>query len=338
LREGLNLAGDQLEEVKEEKEKNEKRKIRIISQIDDLLAVQGQSYMKGKLKDVLLDAEEIIALATPENLQSFIREQEELIARVKGIQKQREEKERARLKAEEEKVKRDKTAKLKIKLIDLESRYNEAFSLDDLLQVSEIIEQSKTILSQLDDEKIKKKWEELAKKYIDTKVRKQLVIDADGLIIESEELIAKFEFEDVKLRIKNLIRKLKDKGIADYLKKLKDLQAKVLIAEKSYIKTRVKVEDLVQKTKLLQDNKRFEEAITNCETLLQLASSIDLRDRIEEFSKILPQLQKNLEFETLAISIKKLNKEGLELLKSGDLINSIEKFKLIKEALSNYNN
>ena len=322
------------EEKKEEKE--EKRKIRIISQIDDLIAIQGQDYMKGQLKEVLSYADKIISLAKPENLQSFIREQEDLIARVKGLQKQREEKKRAKIKAEQEKVRLEKIAKLKAELAEIEIVFNEAFKAEDLSKASEIIEQSKAILSNLDDDKVRKKWGEFEKKCTDAKVRKELVKSADELIAESAELKAKFEFEDLKLRLRYLIEQAKDKGITDYLKKLKELQTEILAAEKSYIKIRVKVEDLGQKTYLLQENKRYEEAITNCESLLELAKSIDLRDRIEEFSKILPQLKQNLKFEILKESVTKFNNEGLDFVRKGEISSSIEKFKLIEENLRNY--
>jgi len=317
-------------------EKEEKRKIRIISQIDDFIAIQGQAYMKGQLKETLSYADQIISLAKPEDLQSFIREQEDLIARVKGIQKQREEKERAKIKAEQLKANLEKIAKSKAELAELEIVFNDAFKTEDLLKASDIIEQSKAILSNLDDDKVRKKWREIEKKCSDAKVRKELVKSADELIAESAELKAKFEFEDLKLRLRYLIEQAKDKGITDYLKKLKELQTEILAAEKSYIKIRVKVEDLGQKTYLLQENKRYEEAITNCENLLELAKSIDLRDRVEEFSKILPQLKQNLKVEILTESITKLNNEGLDFIRKGEITSSFEKFKLIKENLGNY--
>ena len=326
----MTLVGDQLEE------KEEKRKIQIISQIDDLIAVQGQAYMRGQLKEVLSYADQIINLAKPEDLQSFIREQEDLIARVKGIQKQREEKERAKIEAEQEILRLENIAKSKAELTELENIFNEAFKTEDLLKSGDIIEQSKAILSNLDDDKIRKKWGEFEKKCSDAKVRKELVKSADELIAESAELKAKFEFEDLKLRLRYLIEQAKDKGITDYLKKLKELQTDILATEKSYIKIRVKVEDLGQKTYNLKENKRYEEAITNCENLLELAKSIDLRDRIEEFSKILPQLKQNLKFEILKESITKLNNEGLDFVRKGEISSSLEKFKLIKENLGNY--
>lgn len=322
----------------EVKEKDEKRKIRVISEIDDLIGIQGQAYMKGQLKETLTYAEQIIKLATPENLQSFIREQEELIARVKGIQKQREEKAKIKLKLEQEKLKREKLAKFKVELSELENSFNIAFKTEDFLRATEFLDQSKKILSEIEDNQITKKWEELVKKNSDAQARKELVKSANELIAESSDLLAKFEFADLKLRLTYLIQQAKDKGITDYLKRLKELQSEVLITEKEFIKTRVKVEDLVKKTRILQDNKKYEEAISNCENLLKFAESIDLRSIIEEFSNILLQLRKDLDFKNLTESIEKLNNVGLELVKKGEILGSLDKFKLIREALENYIN
>ena len=322
----------------EVKEKDEKRKIRVISEIDDLIGIQGQAYMKGQLKETLTYAEQIINLATPENLQSFIREQEELIVRVKGIQKQREEKAKIKLKLEQEKLKREKLAKFKVELSELENSFNIAFKTEDFLRATEFLDQSKKILSEIEDNQITKKWEELVKKNSDAQARKELVKSANELIAESSDLLAKFEFADLKLRLTYLIQQAKDKGITDYLKRLKELQSEVLIAEKEFIKTQVKVEDLVKKTRILQDNKKYEEAISNCENLLKFAESIDLRSIIEEFSNILLQLRKDLDFKNLTESIEKLNNVGLELVKKGEILGSLDKFKLIREALENYIN
>ena len=56
------MTEDQSEETEIEEEKEEKRKIRVIEQIDDRLAIQGQAYMKGQLKEALSLAYEIIEL------------------------------------------------------------------------------------------------------------------------------------------------------------------------------------------------------------------------------------------------------------------------------------
>jgi hypothetical protein len=85
------LTEDKTEPIEEVMEKEEKRKIRVIEQIDNRLAIQGQAYIKGQLKDALSVAYEIIDLAKPENLNSFIKDQEDLIARIKKLLKEKEE-------------------------------------------------------------------------------------------------------------------------------------------------------------------------------------------------------------------------------------------------------
>ncbi|KKN53064.1 hypothetical protein LCGC14_0606160 [marine sediment metagenome] len=330
------LTEDQSGETAEVKEKEEKRKIRVISEIDDLLGIQGQAYMKGQLKEALEYAEQIIDLATPENLQSFIREQRDLIAKIKGIQEEREEKERIRLRKEQIKLKLERIKKLKTELQQLEGEFNEVFQTEDFLKASEIIENAKILLSKLDNEKIKNIWDDLEKKCSDAKIRREIVKIADELIEESPELKKEFQFDDLKLRLSYLIQQTKEKGIADYLKKLKGIKADVLSAEKVYIKTSEKIEDLVNKIRNFKKNKKFQEAISNCEALIESAKSINKTKMVEEYSQILTQLREALKFEELKNKVQILNKDGIDLLKKGGISSSLEKFKLIKESITQY--
>jgi len=48
------------------------------------------------------------------------------------------------------------------------------------------------------------------------------------------------------------------------------------------------------------------------------------------------KLQKDLKFEELKENVKKLNEEGLNLLKKGDISVSIAKFEMIKEVINYY--
>ena len=125
---------------------SEKQRIRVISEIDDRIAIQGQAFMKGQLKEALELAEEIIALATPEDLKSFITEQRNLIAKINGIQEEREEKKRIQLKKEQIKLKLERTKKLKAELNELETDFNQALIIEDILKANEIIESAKTCL------------------------------------------------------------------------------------------------------------------------------------------------------------------------------------------------
>ncbi len=331
-----NLTKDQLDRKEEVKEKDEKRKIRVVSEIDDLLAIQGQAYMKGELKEALQLADQIIELAIPEDLQSFIREQRELIAKIKGLQEEREEQERARLRKEQIKLKLEKIKKSKAELQQLEVEFTEVLQTEDFLKASEIIENAKILLSKLNNEKIKKIWDDLEKKCSDAKIKKEIVKNVNELIEESPELKKQFQFDDLKLRLSSLIQQTKEKGIADYLKKLKNVEADLLTAEKVYIKTNEKIEDLVNKISKNREDKKFQEAISNCEALIESAKSINKAKMVEEYSQILTDLQEALKFEELKNKVQILNNDGIDLLKKGGISSSLEKFKLIKESITQY--
>lgn len=313
------------EKTEQIEEKEEKRKIKVISEIDDKLAVQGQSVMKGQLKEALDLADQIIDLAKTENLNSFIREQEQLIIRIKGLMEQREEKKREKVRAE-----------LESELKKLEKEYNDAFKLEDFEKVAQVIGEAKKLLFQSDHKKYKIKWDNIERKYLDARARKEIVEDITNLIKESSELKKKFLFEDLKLRLTYLMQQVQEKGLNEYKAKLENLRKDIITAEDSYNKTNKNIEELKEKIPAQKENKEFEKAITNCESLIQLAKSIEKSKDVEEYSQVLIQLKEDLQFEELKTSILKLNNEGLGLLKKGEISNSLNIYEKIRNSLKEW--
>ena len=330
------MTAKQSEETEVKKEKEEKRKIRVIEQIDDRLAIQGQAYMKGQLKEALSLAYEIIELAKPEGMNSFIKEQEDLIARIKKLLKEKEERERERIRAEQEKLRLERIKKLKIEESQLESEFNIALKKEDFLKTEEVLENAKNLITKLDDEKLKAKWEELKNRALKTKIKKEIIVKAEKLIEESIDLKEKYLFDDLKLKLTDLLEQLKDNEIDDYYKEIKAVQSDILNAEKTYSKTVEKIEGLVEKVGNYQDEKKYKSAISNCVELIQHADSIKKSGLVEVYSKLLINLQEDLKFEELKESVRKLNEEGLILLKKGDVNLSLDKFKTIQKSLKQY--
>jgi len=310
------------EEAEPIEEKEEKRKIRLISEIDDLLAIQGQYYIKGQLKEALDLADQIIELAETENLESFIREQEQLIARIRGILKKREEEKRGKL-----------IAQLKSELVKFELEYNKAFKAGDFSKIELILNNAKKPLFELSDEKASLKWRKFENEYIDAKARKEIIEEVLKLIKESSELKTTFQFEDLKLRLTYLIEQVQDKDIKDYLEKLREIEKETIAAEVSYKNTQNKIKGISEKISIQKKRKEFQSAIKNCEDLIELAKSINEKEKIEDYLAILTELKVDLEFEELKESIIKLNDQGIDALKSGKIIFSIEKFKQIQDTL-----
>lgn len=306
-------------------EKEEKRKIKLISEIDDLLAIQGQNYMKGQLKEALDLADRIIALAETENLESFIREQRDLIARIKRILKRREVEKRSKL-----------IARLKSELAVLESDFNNAFKVDDFSKIELIINNAKKFLFELNEEKTNLKWRKFENDYLESKARKEIIEEILKLIKESTELKANFQFEDLKLRLAYLINKVQDKDIKDYLVKLEEMEKEIIAAEDSYKATQNKISQISREIAVQKEKKDFQLAINNCKEIIELAKSINMKEKIEEYSAILLELQNDLEFEELKVSILKLSDKGIKSLKSGKFQTSIDTFSQIQDKLKNY--
>ncbi|MFX0006540.1 MAG: hypothetical protein ACFFA7_16315 [Promethearchaeota archaeon] len=331
------MTEDKTEPIEEVMEKEEKRKIRVVEQIDNRLAIQGQAYIKGKLKEALSVAYEIIDLAKPEKLNSFVKDQEDLIARIKNLLKEKEESELEQLHAEQERKNLEKINKLKNDISNLEYSYKAGMDAEDLSKTKESIEKAKTLLSQLDNEMdLKKKWKEFEIKYLDNKLKRELIDKAQKLIEESITLKQKFQFNELKPKLADIIEKFKENNIKEHIDELEFIQNDILNDEKTYLNTLENIENLTKEIKNLQNKQDFRNAITQCEKLLKLAESIEKLDVIKECSEILANLQKASEFEELKDSVNKLNNEGLDLLKKGDISSSLKKFEIIKGAIVFY--
>jgi len=313
------------EKTEQLEEKEEKRKIKVISEIDDKTAIQGQMFMKGQLKEALDLAYQIIDLAKTEDLNSFIREQEELIARIKGIQEQREEKKRAKIRLE-----------LVSELLKVEKEYNIALKAGDFSKVEQFIREAKKILFQSDNEKLKIRWVNFEKDYLDKRARKEIAEDITKLIQESPELRKQFLFEDLKLRLTYLMQQVQEKELTEYMDKLEEIRTETIAAEDFFREVKNNIEELKEMISTQKSNKEYEKAISNCESLIQQATSIKFSKEVEEFSQLLIQLREDLKFEELKKSILDLNNQGLDLLKKGEIQNSLKKYESIRDSLKNW--
>jgi len=221
-------------------------------------------------------------------------------------------------------------------LAKLEVDFNKAFKVEDFSTVELILNNTKKPLFELSDEKASLKWRKFENEYIDTKARKGIIKQVLKLIKESSELKANFQFEDLKLRLTYLIEQVQDKDIKDYLEKLREIEKETIAAEDSYKNTQNKIKQISEKITVERERKEFQSAIKNCEALIELAISINKKDKVEKYSTIITELKTDLEFEELKESIIMLNDQGLDSLKSGKIQTSIEKFKQIQDTLIKY--
>ncbi len=146
----------------------------------------------------------------------------------------------------------------------------------------------------------------------------------------------KFQFEDLKLRLTYLMQQVQEKALNEYMAKLEDLRKDIITAEDSYNKVNKNIEELKEKILAQKENKEFEKAIKNCESLIQLAKSIEKSKEIEKYSQFLIQFKEDLKYEELKAFVLKYNKEGLDLLKKGEFLDSLKLYEKIRNSLKEW--
>ncbi|MFW9988407.1 MAG: hypothetical protein ACFFC3_07115, partial [Candidatus Odinarchaeota archaeon] len=238
--------------------------------------------------------------------------------------------------AEQERLRLEKIKKLKIELSQLENDFNMGLKIEDFEKTEAILEAAKNIISILDDEKIKIKWEQYEDNALKSKIRKELIEKSEKLIEESIILKDKYLFEDLRQKLNEIIKQLEENEITDYLKEIRAIKNNIINVEKEFQKTLHRIEYLINNVKNLQDKKNYKNAIKDSKEIIQLAESIKKKDIAEEYSKLIKILQEQLKFKELKDSITKLNDEGLKLLGKGNITSSLERFKLIQNSLIEY--
>jgi len=141
-----------------------------------------------------------------------------------------------------------------------------------------------------------------------------------SMTLENNDLIKKYQF--ISERIQKRIADVKE-------------QNKKLLTE---------LEELEQKITIERGNNNLELAMDLCEKIIQLSRALNRIDLMDKYSDILTQIKNDIEnqkatkqnFEDLKIAIERLNKEGLDELYRNKLIESLGKYKEIKELLIRY--
>ena len=108
-----------------------------------------------------------------------------------------------------------------------------------------------------------------------------------------------------------------------YLSMLEEGLSNILIKGGRVIDPKTEVDDILDI--LITGNK-----------ISKIGKKIKKNEKVDEYSKISIKLQEDLKFEEHKKLIRKLNDEGLGLLKKGEIGTSLEKFKTIQDSLKQF--
>ena len=291
----ISLKKDQEEFIKEAQVKSEAKKLRITveedtlgvkQEFEELLKANNIVDAHAKIKEFRKKYEESYDLKTiPIAIQLFTKDQKMW-----------------------EYLKKEQ-ADIKQKLETLEPEILSAIEGDDILKITESYDTAKDLLNQSIDEEIRFKW-----KPIEIKCSAKLVLE-ECIALEKES-----NYEEAISKIEEVLVLVKQLELSEYETLLETRLKEIKDAGENYNKVSKEIKELEEKIKDSQDKKYHQAVISYCKKLLELAKSIQKNDAVEEYSKILEQVKKELEEKKAAES-----KEKEEI---------IEKVKELKEIVT----
>jgi hypothetical protein len=217
--------------------------------------------------------------------------------------------------------------KLKSSLTKLEKDLTDAFKAMKLTRAREILDKGKSILDEIVDIDTKMHWGELEKAYVLNEKKKALMEEIDDFIVKSAESRNNFQFEVLKLNIDNYLTHAREMNLSEHLKKLESLQSEVNTAEESFNKKMTSILALRETVKDDQEKNLLDNALKNCEELIEIAQSIKKKEIVEDYSKRREDLLKEIEKKKIFEEKQKKLEEELNKLET-DLKISLSKMEV----------
>lgn len=229
---------------------------------------------------------------------------------------------------------------IKRKLKPLEIQINSYLVTNNFKIAIEILSKAKSLLKNLSDQNITKRWETLESMVLESTKQSDNILDIEKSIEKISNLTDSYHFEDAKNLLDITINLAKQKGLIDYERKLLVKKKSVLDAEEKYNKLFNDIKVLEVKVQNNLSNFLFEKAQDNCERIVKISRFIGKNDYVEIYSSVIDEIkQKSRGFnrlKKLKSIIKDLNNQGLTFLKQGNFNEALLKFKEIRDKLNSF--
>ena len=296
--------------LNEIKSKNEEKEI-----IDEIL--EGASAIEEEFSNLIEAKEFLKAHQLIEEFEKSFRDKYDL-SLIPTI--------RALILREEKIWKKEQNRLVKV-LNKLENDFFLALKNLEVESAIRVLEKGKSMFLNLVNDEIKSKWDGYDVEIQITKEKVKLITKCDDFIGEHAKLKEDFQFNTITTRLIDLLDNVKNLKIADYRKKLEDIQIKVNLAEDSYNKKLAKIAELEKKIKIDQSNNLLDNILENYQNIIKLAISVNKSEIEKKYSSILTQTEEAIEkkriFEEkqkkLKNELSQIEKEILTFLKNMDV-------------------
>jgi tetratricopeptide (TPR) repeat protein len=233
-----------------------------------------------------------------------------------------------------------KETSLKKQLEPLEIQLHSYLSTNNLILAKDVISKAKPLLRELKDTELLKMWDTSEAMFIALKNQIDINKEVEKALKHVSKLTDKYQFEQSKITLKNLIERVRLTEFSEHLTTLENKLKNIVDAEAKYKKLESELIELEKKVNENVSNNLFQIAINNINQIIKISRFIGKSQHLEKYTKYIEKIEKKIKRirsgQEVKDYVKVLNIKAVQALKKGDFSNALERFEEIVLQLKNF--
>jgi len=179
-------------------------------------------------------------------------------------------------------------------LKELEIKFETVLESYNFKEADTILKKANSILSEVNDNKVKSTWSDLKTLYAKTQRKKVVIAQIDSFLLRSPDLKKQYNFDELNGKSSELLKKAEDLELFNHVTKLEKLKEDVVKKQNKYDQI---LADIAENGKTLQSKRKSEDlmgALLDCENLIKLSESILNDSLAKEYSEISKEIKNEI--------------------------------------------
>jgi len=318
-------------------------KIKIISEIDQLEVIANNQFLMKKYTEAIRICEKIIRLISKDEIEgahAIIQTFKQKYAKIYNLDLMpsirkiliKEENIWNKFKNTQDNVTKQ--------LEPLQIQINSYLATNNILLATETLNKATTLIKDLKDDKIRRKWETLKARVQDLNNKISVTEKIENTLNEIASFTDTYNFDKAKSLLDSMLELTEKEDLPEYKKKIISKMKSTIDAEQKYKKLLDDIKDLEEFVKKNLSKGLFEEALKNCEQIVKISRFIGKSEYANTYSQFSEDIKQKIRqynrLESVKLKVKSLNFQGLDALGKGEFSEALERYKEIRSQLRKF--
>jgi len=222
----------------------------------------------------------------------------------------------------------------------LQIQINSYLATNNILLATETLNKATTLIKDLKDDKIRRKWETLKARVQDLNNKISVTEKIENTLNEIASFTDTYNFDKAKSLLDSMLELTEKEDLPEYKKKIISKMKSTIDAEQKYKKLLDDIKDLEEFVKKNLSKGLFEEALKNCEQIVKISRFIGKSEYANTYSQFSEDIKQKIRqynrLESVKLKVKSLNFQGLDALGKGEFSEALERYKEIRSQLRKF--